>query len=144
MKRHAAVNRKSPKELLQQLRVEITNHGRHCRKLRMKIRPAANVQADHGKGFIHGYESCAIPLNVLLAAKSRGKGFPQNDAHILSRMVPVNPQIPFCRYPQIQSAMHRKKGQHMVQKANAGFTVGISLAIQIDFHRYLGLIRFAV
>src|SRR5262249_3463719 len=68
----------------------------------------------------------------------------QRDAHVFRRMVIVDMGIAHCLYREIEPAVLRERGQHMIQKSDAGRDAAGAGSVQIDIDDDLCLLSISL
>jgi hypothetical protein len=58
-------------------------------------------------------------------------------------MMEIHRKVALGLYVQIKSAVNAKKGQHVIEKCDSGFDVGLTLSIQVQFNLNLGFRCFS-
>src|SRR6185369_1850984 len=74
----------------------------------------------------------AIATDAALVPQGRHKRLTEGDAAILNGMMSVDLKVAFAHQPQIHHRMLRKKGQHVVEKREAGFDGSLSPAVEVE------------
>ncbi len=83
----------------------------------------------------------AEPPDAPLVAESTRQRLADHDAHILSRVMEIDIQIALRSHGKIEYAVPRQRGQHMVQKSNAGVDLAPAAAVEVERNGDVGLGR---
>ena len=141
---HAAVHRHGPPELLHQLGVQgagppggyFTSRWRKGRLLRSTVTWA--------RASSMGTRASPIAAAARPGLQGLPEGVAQADADVLHGVVLVHFQVALGLDRQVEVAVGREEGQHVVQERDAGGDGGLAPAVQFQFQFHLRLFGAAV
>jgi hypothetical protein len=96
------------------------------------VRPITDINRNLGQGLVHGDRGKPVPPDSFLCGQTFFQRLAQNDSDIFDRVMEIHIQITLGFKGKIKKTMFCGKFQHVVEKGNPGFNVGLSFAVKID------------
>ena len=105
----------------------------------MEKRTVGKIQSGVAQRLIHGNKGGSKPAYPRLVSKGLLDGLPQNDAHILYRVMAVHMEIAPGGQLQPEFRVESQRRQHMVKETDSGVNLD-GPAVQIQGQRDLSLL----
>ncbi len=116
---HPGVEGEGAEELLREAGVVVPHALLPEIRRKHEERAAADVHRGEGEGLVHRRKKAAEARNPRPVAERLRERAAQHDARVLDRMVPVHVQVARRLHGEAEAAVHGKRGQHVVEKADA-------------------------
>ena len=105
--------------------------------------PSGEIDDCAGQGLVHRDVGRTVPRDERFVAERLSKGLSQRDSHVLDGVVLVHVQVPLAPDVQIEPAVTREQGEHVIEEANAGRDFVRPGSVQIEADANLGLGRLS-
>src|SRR5437660_4147339 len=140
----ASAASKSFKEVMDELRLQITyrshtNFGIHDRR-----GAAAEIHRGHGEGLVHRHNKISRTQNAAFAAQGLIEDLTQRNAHIFHGVVLINLKISVSAQFKIEATMTGKKLQHVIEEMNAGRDLILATPVHVQLDMDVSLRSFSV
>ena len=114
------VHGEGAEELLEQLGVHLADLVALEPDVPGEEGPAGQVQRRLDQRLVHRQRCMAVAADAALVAERLGQRLAQHDAHILGGVVEVDVQVALGAHVQVEQRVPGKRGQHVVEEADAG------------------------
>ena len=84
------------------------------------MRPAAEVERDHGERLVHRHDEVPGAVDAAAVAERLRDRFAQRDAKILDRVVLIDVEVARGAHVEVERAMLREQLQHVIEETDAG------------------------
>ena len=81
---------------------------------------AAEIDRDHGQGFVHGQDEIAGAVDAFAVAQRLGEQLAEHDADVFDGVVLIDVEIAFGVEFEIEAAVLGEQLQHVIEEADAG------------------------
>lgn len=129
---HAGVDGETFKEMKEEIRAELPQGRGDKISFKDTVGPATQINSDKCQCLIHRHKAVCGAGNALAGAQGLVNRFAETDHDIFRRVMIINVQIPVGLYIDIEKAVAGKKGQHMIEKADAGIHLGAACPVEIN------------
>src|SRR5271169_4041762 len=111
---------KSLEEVVDQFCLQVTHQARADLGVYHSGRSSTEIHRGHSHGFVHRHQKVSGAEDAPLAAQCLIKRLPEDDSHILYRVMLVHVQIAAGVQLQIKPPVMREQFQHVVKEPDAG------------------------
>jgi hypothetical protein len=105
MQGDSSVQGESPKELLNELGLELPYPFAQLGHVVNQVWPIGQINCHRRQGLIHGNQLLAVSPNRLSLAQSLGESLSQTNTYVFHRMVLIHPKITLGLQFQIETTM---------------------------------------
>src|SRR5690625_3882507 len=98
------------------------------------VRPTGHVDDGLGERLVHGQRTLSEPANPALVAEGLPQGLPEDDGGVLDGVVGLDVDVPRGPHGQVEGAVRRERGEHVVEERHTGGDVSSSRAVEIYLH----------
>jgi len=133
------VERQGPAEVLHQLGVKRSNFRGGHRSRVDAVRPAREVERRAHQGLVHRRVRVPVSSHASLLSEGLTQRLPQHDTHILRCMVVVHLGISPSLHGEIEAAMSREEGEHVVEEPHARRDLRLTDSVDVQPHPDLRL-----
>ena len=129
---HFALNTDGMPEFFDKFGIKVADFGGWKRNIPDEVRSSREIDSDLGQCFVHGKGHVSVSIEAFFIAQGTVNGLAQADSDIFGGVVAVDMNIAIAVNMEVDEAVLGEKGQHVIQKAEAGCDVGFARAIEID------------
>ena len=130
-------------DALQQVEDHVGAELAHARRgklgLNHAVWPTAKIHGHQGESLVHRHEAVGGAHDPAPLAERLVDGATKADAGILGGVMLVDLEVAHGAHAQVEQAVARPEGEHVVEKAHPGADLGLAVAVKAQAEADLGL-----
>ena len=111
--------RQRAKEVCRKLPLELTDA--HPCKLQVvhEVRPARQIEGDHGQRLVHGQQAGTVAANAALVAKRLLERLSESETDVFDGVMAVHVKVALCLDDEIEAGVVSEQCEHVIEEPDA-------------------------